>query len=600
MNPLYPESDMKMAMPSVAVFKTLLQCLLLLSLLVIISLPIFQAGYFSDDMINSLIPGTIKIYHFSFWSYVYEYMKIWINYGRFFPLSILSSILVFNYFPDAHDYQIIRLVFIWISIFSFAWLLKVLTRDVFSALLFLILTPMCWSIHDAADPLVSFAIFLPLVVIFAAMTLIFLRYYQDTEKTGWLALSLVMYLGGLACYELGMVTFFLMLIVVHMHTHTTQHKIEIIKPYAILTLAYLLTYTILQHTNHLTYDGIKIHLGMPFLSGFIVQLTSALPLSYYLLATHTHLDAYELLQHIAANKAAAAIALYLFFVTLITTFWLIRKVQFSKKNILCICLTGWTLMIFPAVLMGLSQKYQILIHAGRGYIPVYVQYLGTACLLLSGICWLNLHIRQKTFLHLAIAAMVSAVVVMSWIVNLAVVTDNNEHNYNTRALYEKALQHNVLATLPDHAYLIERLALWNAPDFYAINTDKNLAGVIDINDRKNLPADKNYQDKFYIEAFHLENTQNGFVVLGHIQALSIKKMTETMQLTEKIKIENPMVFIAAKNLTEYKQICAALSARLGLSLQQQAKLYALYSQSKNPWWLVPFANHSFDLAIRYN
>jgi hypothetical protein len=597
MNPLHPIPDMKMATSLIAVFKTLLQCLLLLSLLVIISLPIVKAGYFSDDTVNSLISGTIKIYHFSFWSYVYEYMKIWINYGRFFPLSILSSIFVFNYFPNVHDYQIIRLVFIWISVFSFAWLLKVLTRDVFSALLFLILTPMCWSVHDVADPLVSFAIFLPLVVIFAATTLIFLSYYQDTQKTGWLALSLVMYCCGLACYELGMVTFFLMLIMVTMQTDTRQHKIETIKPYSILTATYLLAYLIAQHANHFTYDGIKIHLGISFLSGFMAQLTSALPLSYYFLATHTHIDTSLLLQHIATNKPAAATTLYLFFVTLSTTFWLIRKVQFSKKNIVCICLTGLTLIIFPALLMGLSQRYQNIIQAGRGYIPVYVQYLGTACLLLSGICWLNLHFRQKTFLHLTIATLVSTLVVMSWIVNLAVVTDNNEQTYNMRALYEKALHHNILATLPDDAYLIERLTPWNTRDFYSTNTAKNIAGVIDINDRKNLPADNNYQGKFYIEAVHLENTQNGFVILGHIQTLSIKKITATVQITGKIKIENPTVFITAKNLAEYTQICAIVSARLKLNQQQQAKLYAQCSQSRNPWVLMPFANQSFDLPI---
>ena len=490
------------------------------------------------------------------------------------------------------------------SLFSFAWLIKTLTKDGFSALLVLILLPMCWSVHDVPDALVSFAVFLPLVVTFTSLSLIFLCYYQDTRQSGWLALSLLLYLLNLTCYELGIVTFLLAALLIWRSSASVKDKIQTIKPYVIITVAYFIAVFITQYTDIATYDGIKVNLGSHSLSGFIAQLNSSLPLSYYFYANHSHLSLAILLQAAWVSKIDAWVALYLFSITLIATFWLIPRVQFSKKNLECVALIGLILMLFPALLMGISQKYQVIVTAGRGYIPVYVQYFGTVCLLLSGICYFNSRVtntRYKTGVHTLMAITLSCTLVLAWLVNLTVVQQNNETSYNTRGLLEHALQSRLLATIPENAYLIERITLWNTADFYLINAGKQLAGVIDIDDKKNLQTSGSYrQHPYYIETFHLKNTRQGYVAIGLTQALSVKNITPTIQVMDKINIANPIIFVAATTAAEYRQISAALCLRFHLNPEQLEKMQAIYSHSPEPWILISLANRRFELPINHD
>jgi hypothetical protein len=81
--------------------------LLLFSFCWIVSLPILAAGYFSDDAINSLIPGSFELFHQNFFSGIWGYMRDWLANGRFFPLSVISSVTVFYLFSDILSYQIL-------------------------------------------------------------------------------------------------------------------------------------------------------------------------------------------------------------------------------------------------------------------------------------------------------------------------------------------------------------------------------------------------------------------------------------------------------------------------------------------------------------
>jgi hypothetical protein len=167
----------------------------------IVSLPILQAGFFSDDITNSIIPGTISLYKQGFWGSVLLGMQHWLTTGRIFPFSAISTIAVFYLFPAVNEYQIVRSIFIWGSIFSFAWFIKVVAKNYAAALLFIFLVPLFWSMRTAPDPLTSFAIFLPLLVTFTAWTLIFYRYYQVSQQQKYLIASLVMYTCALCTYE---------------------------------------------------------------------------------------------------------------------------------------------------------------------------------------------------------------------------------------------------------------------------------------------------------------------------------------------------------------------------------------------------------------
>jgi hypothetical protein len=102
-------------------YQKLALIVLMITFCSLVSGPILQAGFFSDDITNSLIPGSAPLYHQSLWRVIIGAMQNWLANGRLFPLSVISSVTIFNYFPAVQDYQIIRSLFIWASIFSFAW-----------------------------------------------------------------------------------------------------------------------------------------------------------------------------------------------------------------------------------------------------------------------------------------------------------------------------------------------------------------------------------------------------------------------------------------------------------------------------------------------
>jgi hypothetical protein len=232
-----------------------LRAILFLSFCWIVSLPIIAAGYFSDDAVNSLIPGSFKLFHQNFFSGIWSYMREWLVNGRFFLVSVFSSVAMFYLFPNVIFYQIVRTIFIWLSIFSFAWLVRRITKNASASGLFILCVPLCWSIRDFPDPLTSFAIFLPLLTLFMALTLIFFLKYQETMQSSWLALSLILYMLALSTYELGIALLFLLPILIWFGPDASKHSRHSFIAYCMLTLLYLVINLRLRYNSASVYNA---------------------------------------------------------------------------------------------------------------------------------------------------------------------------------------------------------------------------------------------------------------------------------------------------------------------------------------------------------
>jgi len=574
-------------------------CFLLLSVCVIVSLPILQAGYFSDDIINSLIPGTLKIYQQGFWHYICEYMQVWMTYGRFFPLSIISTVSIFYLFPDVHHYQIIRLLFIWLSILGFAWLIKLLSKNNWTVMLFLFITPLCWSMRDIPDPLTSFAVFLPLVSFFISTSLITFLYYQRTKKTFWLSLSLLLYTFALASYEVGIVTLFL--IIVLSLFEPINKWWQSLKPYLLITLVYIGVYVLLQKMSPAVYDGIQISMNARFFEIGFAQLSSAFPLSYILLASDVPFSSQHILKSAFQQPDQLLLMSYLFFTALIGFYALLNKATLTLKNIICFLSLGLTLLFIPACLIALSQKYQSIVTPGKGYIPVYIQYMGATFILLAGLAWLNVSKwpYQKS-LRAGLAFIMSSILVITVIFNLALVQIKNEKYSYKRLLLENALQHGLLSALPTQVTIVEKLNLWNNHDFYAIHTPKNLENVIDINDFKKFTLEKVQRGQiYYLDMQRVPQTPHGFVLIGQIKNFQTKRLTHELQVSRLIEIRNPIIYISAQNEFELNQLIHELQLRLHLQQNALEAIVHTYHLSSQKWLIVKNIKGIYQLPIIY-
>jgi hypothetical protein len=553
----------------------------------IVSLPILQAGFFSDDITNSVIPGTIALYKQGFWGCVVLGMQHWLSTGRIFPFSAVSTVTVFYFFPAVNDYQILRSLFIWASIISFAWFIKVVAKNYAAALLFIFLIPLFWSVRTAPDPLTSFAIFLPLLVIFTAWTLIFYRYYQVSQQQKFLILSLTLYTCALCTYEIGILAFFLVLTLMHFKSINNHSLIKEGKPYFILLMAYLIITVVMHTLANNSYDGIQIQLSAHFWPTFFAQLTAGLPLSYFLFANHPALPINVVLSDYHNLLALS----YLLVVGTACIYWLLDQLVLTKRSCVCFSVMALSLTVVPAFIMGINQKYQLILHMGIGYIPVYLQYLGMGLLLLAVFGALNLlqlSVRSKRKIHWSLAFLLSVVITVTTALNLATVKLINEKYKFNRVLVEQAARHGFLHNLPEGSYLIEKQTLWNTPDFYKLNADKQLADVIDVRDMHKLqeygPSNNTLQKhKYFLSSFHLPGSQYGYVLLGRAKWAAVKNYNN-INLTTAIFMTDPTLFISANSPSQRTEILQNLQQQLNLSAASLKEIVAL--AARNPQVLL--------------
>ena len=131
---------------------------LLLIIILIVSLPILQAGFFNDDVQNSSAMGAAELLHQHAWSYIWrQSMYVSLGSGRLFPITAFTQVLASYYFSTPLAYQTLHVIAIWLSVISMAWLVQLITKNMSISLFFILLFPVYWSMRNMADALLSFS-----------------------------------------------------------------------------------------------------------------------------------------------------------------------------------------------------------------------------------------------------------------------------------------------------------------------------------------------------------------------------------------------------------------------------------------------------------
>jgi hypothetical protein len=541
--------------------------LLLFSFCWIVSLPILAAGYFSDDAINSLIPGSFELFHQNFFSGIWGYMRDWLANGRFFPLSVISSVTVFYLFSDILSYQILRTFFIWLSLFAFAWLIKQLTKNTNASWLFILCVPICWSVRNFPDPLTSFAIFLPLLTLFIALSLIFYLKFQETLKSAWLALSLFLYVLALSTYEVGVTELFLLPILIWFGPYANKRLHSSFVPYCLLTVVYAVINFRLRYNSTGMYDGIELGRLANFFPTFLAQLASSLPLSYRLFSHQPEIPLQELLQQYFNQPYSLLLIGYFFAISLFGLYYCLRKIYFSQRTIICLALLGLVLMMIPAALIGSSVKYQHMVSLGKGYLSVYLQYIGLSLFFIASVGQfhlIKLNNTVKSLLLFCTALLGSFTLSYALILNSYVVVRMNDVSGYKRSLIEEALHHHLFADLPQHTAIIEKLYLWNNAEFFMLNAHVKIDHVIDLNDHAAIAFLKN-DNQYLLDAYHLPGLKAGYVILGLIHSVQTRIIKNHFEMVSVIQVNHPRIFITATSSAEFDKILRMLTVRLALS-----------------------------------
>jgi hypothetical protein len=545
----------------------------------LVSLPILQAGYFSDDILNSLIAGSFANQKINFFLGLMQYMNDALVIGRFYPLSVLSSVSMFYLFPQVSTYQVVRLIFIWLSILSYAWIIKQITRLSSAAWLLVLFVPMCWSIRDMPDPIVSFAVLLPLLSLCMSLSVIFYINYQKSGLQDWRSWSLLMYIFALATYEFGVTTFCLLAVVSILGPDARKRPYRDLWPFMLLTVGYVAVNIAVRLMRVDGYNGLLVGQASGFIPTFIAQLVSSLPLSYRVIAGEPSISIVNLFNWISAKPYLMALMIYVFLLMVMTMNFLLRKIKIGRQGLLCLLGLGLTLIIIPSAIIATSSKYQHIISAGKGYLGVYLQYFGMSMLLIALISGVNQRASVRLF-HQAMAVMLSTLFVYGWLLNYYVVmTVNNRLSYQ-RLLTESALQHRLLSELPPQAIIITPLLLWTNADFYRLHSGFTPHAITDINNLSMLPPDSN--PSYVIDAHHLAQTRAGYVLLGEVKHYHAKKLNSAVSITDHAMTNGLKIFITANSRAELDRVVGEVGAQAGLSLGEMDTLLKDSSSADYP------------------
>jgi hypothetical protein len=167
--------------------------------------PLLWSGYTSDDATNSQSPAWRLYRGVSLWHEMTEQNSHWMrNNGRFFPGSIFETQIIFNIWQTRAAYKVVQVVFILLAVAVVVLFFGVFLRSIQYAAVAGWLMLLTLQFRAFYDPLTSFTVQQPTVVIllFASLTLATVAARTRSRKLGSLAMA-----AAVVCWSLGLVTY---------------------------------------------------------------------------------------------------------------------------------------------------------------------------------------------------------------------------------------------------------------------------------------------------------------------------------------------------------------------------------------------------------
>ena len=441
--------------------------------------PLLQSGYISDDAYNSLIRGSILEKNKTFGEFVLYTNSFWLNIsGRLYPIAHLSQMYLFYFVKSLFLFKIIKLIIILLSIYYFRLNVIRLSNSKLIGNLCVLLLLIFFQFRQWHDPILGFAIQLPLICFFLFSSLYYFQVFLENNKKKYLARSLILYLLLLLTYEISYPLIILYMALAFFKSNLLNEVIY--KPkfhYLMLFSIIIITIYFRFNVGEKSYPSLDQSFSIiPFLESFIIQTYSGLSFSYF---SRLKIDFIENLQ---------IIDLYLL-VFFFVTFYLLNNLTYQKisyKKIIQFFILGAIIVLSQSFMVAISghKKDIISMGLGFGYLPVLLEYFGFSLIYLSLILLLFLKIEKK-FLKVFFSIFCSLCLTLNGTINISnnryVVHEANKFYKYPRELLKKGLSNNKENNIKQSTIIVRN---WRFPHdinwFYSKHTDK-LFCIIDTN-----------------------------------------------------------------------------------------------------------------------
>jgi hypothetical protein len=473
-------------------------------------LPIILYAYFycDDKILIYSVFVDVKLYGKSFFEVCYESFKSFLNAGRFYGLC-LTHFIIYYFFNDRLSYYIVKSIFNLISVVSFAWLLKLITKNSDNYRAFIFFMPILFLSSIAVDPLISQGLSVQYTAISIALASGFYILWHENQNKKYFFLAWIFFIWSFFHYEIGIciVPIFIVLAIrfriQSKDSIADFNSLKNIKKYLLLSIQvcfkelrfFLIPFLIwvlicfyLRSRHGVGYDGIEFGFNIKnFFLAWIFQICASFPFGFF------HEDLYWFKPEL--NEIYWASILFVLAYFLFSK--LIPKINL-KNNYRDIVLIGFILVLVPSGIISLSNKYQnwtLATEYKTAFIQVFLQFFGVGFLLIAYISYIlnnsRLYVsqrRQKIIIHFFVLICSFSVALVN-IFNYKIIPKKNINEGQTHIeLFAKAIKNNVLQDFPTEEKVSEK--------FY--NTSKYTIEFYDFfeNDinKKILQTKENYKD----------------------------------------------------------------------------------------------------------
>ena len=249
--------------------------------LTIALLPFLRSGFYSDDIVNSTLPGILENESVSLWQFIRTVNQVWLEKGRFYPVGLAATYLTWNLAPGLPANRVVQVALIVSNVFAAMWLLRSLGYTRAAAWAFAALMPAFFQARAYYDPLTSFSPLPQLSLLLVLLTVGgFSRAFDPWRPWSYLG-SVCGYGLVLATYEVGLVALVMLagLALLRFPRRPAAALAALSGPGA-LTLAWLGARYYLKVHAPSAYAGTQVQWGAKTLPTLAKQASAAIPLSY--------------------------------------------------------------------------------------------------------------------------------------------------------------------------------------------------------------------------------------------------------------------------------------------------------------------------------
>ncbi len=523
------------------------------------------SGYYWDDAVNSTKYLAEKNDSLSTLSHVFKFMGSYLRLGRVNVLSFWYYF--FFYIEDPAVYKALIILFILANQLIFRQTLLEFGLPLRYARAGMLILPLLLQTRVYQDPVSGFYGLMQVVTAEMLLTALFTLRWCRSGKRQHLALSLLFFGIGLFTYEVCYPFIAMLCLLILSRRGKFLKALKSSLPYLVLTLAALIAVFAVRnsslHDNQ--YVGVSFSLDPALIArAALCQISAGLPLSFYSAGNqgavlgNVYPAASFMNYTLAAFLGSVGIRDLVILLGFLLCFALIRREKavfadwYQSRDLLIL---GFCFALLPSLTIALSNRYQGQLIPGLGYLPVYMQYFGIACLIL----WLALKLNRFAAARTLGAAAYCVILLLNLQNNRAVTDIMDRAFYYPREAGEAALHGGILDFVPQDALLISgnsRTYLWEADwnnaglyeEFYGNNSRHMPAAVGDYSLLREALEDAGEPDAAGMVTLEPDNIyliaydggpDGGYAKLGRIVRASVN--AETLE-TSNVTVDQALFF----------------------------------------------------------